>query len=99
MPNLQQNNIQNEIEQIKKEIDLLQDRLKKNEKSQNQFQNGLMHVRKTRVKKGQRTDLSQTKEIQNIVKDILQNKIKQIEKNTNLLQNIFAQGKKRKGII
>ena len=32
MPNLQQNNIQNEIEQIKKEIDLLQDRLKKNEK-------------------------------------------------------------------
>ena len=31
---------QNEIEQIKKEIDLLQDRLKKNKKSQNQFQNG-----------------------------------------------------------
>ena len=30
---------QNEIEQIKKEIDLLQDRLKKNKKSQNQFQN------------------------------------------------------------
>ena len=37
MPNTQQKNIQNEIEQIKKEIDLLQDRLKKNEKSQNQF--------------------------------------------------------------
>ena len=31
---------QNEIEQIKIEIDLLQDRLKKNKKSQNQFQNG-----------------------------------------------------------
>ena len=46
MPNLQQNNIQNEIEQIKKEIDLLQDRLKKNEKSLNQFQNGLMHIRR-----------------------------------------------------
>ena len=30
MPNTQQKNIQNEIEQIKKEIDLLQDRLKKN---------------------------------------------------------------------
>ena len=74
----------------------MQDRLKKNEKSQNQFQNGLMHVRKTRVKKGQRTDLSQTKEIQNIVKDILQNKIKQIKKNTNLLQNILTQVKKRK---
>ena len=32
MPNTQQNNIRDEIEQIKKEIDLLQDRLKKNEK-------------------------------------------------------------------
>ena len=99
MPNTQQNNIRDEIEQIKKEIDLLQDRLKKNEKSQNQFQNGLMHVRKTRVKKGQRTDLSQTKEIQNIVKDILQNKIKQIKKNGNLLQNILAQVKKRKRLF
>ena len=94
MPNTQQKNIQNEIEQIKKEIDLLQDRLKKNEKSLNQFQNGLMHIRRIRVKKGQRIDLSQTKEIQNIVKDILQNKIKQIQKNTNLLQNILAQVKK-----
>ena len=99
MSNPQQNNIQYEIEQIKKEIDLLQDRLKKNEKSQNQFQYGLMHVRKTRVKKGQRTDLSQTKEIQNIVKDILQNKIKQIRNNTNLPQNILTQVKKRKRLF
>ena len=53
MPNLQQNNIQNTIEQIKKEIDLLQNRLKKNEKSQNQFKNGLMHFGRIRVKKGQ----------------------------------------------
>ena len=37
MPNTQQNN---EIEHINKEITLLQDLLKKNEKSQNQFQNG-----------------------------------------------------------
>ena len=55
-----------------------------------------MHIRKIRVKKGQRRNLSQTKEIQNIVKDILQNKIKQIEKNTNLLQNILAQIKKER---
>ena len=48
MPNKQQN----EIEQINKEINLLQDRLKKNEKSLNQFQNGLRHIRKIRVKKG-----------------------------------------------
>ena len=94
IPNTQKNNIQNEIEHISKQINLLQDRLKKNEKSLNQFQNGLMHIRRIRVKKGQRTDLSQTKEIQNIVKDILQNKIKQIKKNTNLLQNILAQVKK-----
>ena len=39
MQNPQQNNIQNEIEQIKKEKDLLRDRLKKNEKSKNRFQN------------------------------------------------------------
>ena len=51
MPNTQHNNIQNEIEQINKEINLLQDRLKKNEKSLNQFQNGLMPLRSIRVKK------------------------------------------------
>ena len=99
MLDLQQNKIQNEIEQIKKEIHLLQDRLKKNEKSQNQFQNGLKQIGRIRVKKGQMTDLFQTKEIQNIVKDILQNKIKQIEKNTNLLQNILTQVKKRKRLF
>ena len=55
MPNIQQSNIQNEIEQINKEINLLQDRLKKNEKNQDQLQNGLLHIRRIRVKKGQRT--------------------------------------------
>ena len=44
MPNTQQNNIQNEI-------NLLQDRLKKNEKSLNQFQNGLKQIGRIRVKK------------------------------------------------
>ena len=44
MPSIQQNNIQNEIEQINKEINLLHDRLKKNEKSQ--FQTGLMQIRR-----------------------------------------------------
>ena len=95
MSNLQQNNIQNEIEQIKKEIDLLQYRLKKNEKSRNYFKNGLRNIGRIRVNKGQRKDFSQTKKIQNIVKDILQNKIDQIKKNTNLLQNILAQVKKK----
>ena len=96
MPNTQQNN---EIEHINKEINLLQDRLKKNEKSQNQFQNGLMQIGRIRAKKEQRTNLSQTKKIQNIVKNIFQNKIEQIKKNTNLLQNILAQVKKRKRLF
>ena len=60
MPNTQENNIQNEIEPINKEINLLQDRLKKNEKSLNQFQNGLMLIKKIRVKKGQKQDFFQT---------------------------------------
>ena len=51
MPNTQQNNIHNKIKQINKEINLLQDRLKKNEKSLNQFQNGLMQIGRIRVKR------------------------------------------------
>ena len=58
-----------------------------------------MYIRKIRVKKGRRTDLSQTKEIQNKVKDILQNKTKQIERNTNLLQNILTQVKKERDYL
>ena len=54
MPNTQQNN---EIEHINKEIHLLQDRLKKDEKILNQFQNGLMQIGRIRVRKGQRTYL------------------------------------------
>ena len=72
----------------------MQGRLKKNEKSLKHIQNGLMQIKRIRLKKGQRTDLSQTKKIQNIVKSILKNKIKQIKKNTNLLQNILTQVKK-----
>ena len=94
MPKTQENNMLNEIKQVNKEINLLQDRLKKNEKSLNQFQNGLLQI-----KKGQRTDLSQTKKIWNIVKNILKNKIKQIKKNTNLIRNLLTQVKKKKEII
>ena len=96
MPNTQQNN---EIEHVNKEINLLQDLLKKNEKSLNQFQNGLMQVGRIPVKKGQKTNLSQTKKIQNIVNNIFQNKIKQIKKNTNLLQNTLAHVTKRKRLF
>ena len=58
MPNTNQNN---EIEYINKEISLLQDRLRINEKSKTQFQNGLMEIGIIRVKQGQKTNLSQTK--------------------------------------
>ena len=96
MPNLQQN----ETEQSKKEIDLLQGGLKKNEKSQNQFvKNVSMHIGRIRVKKGQRMNLFQTKKTKNIIKNIFQNKIKQIKKNTNLLQNILAQVKKERDYL
>ena len=96
MPNAKQNN---EIEHINKEISLLQDRLKINEESKNQCQNGLMRIGRLRVKQGQRTNISKTKKKQNILKNILQNKIKHIEKKTNLLRNTLAHVKKKKEII
>ena len=77
MPNTKQNN---EIDHINKEINLLQDLLKKNEKSLNQFQNGLMQIGRIRVRKGKNTHFFQTKKIRNMVKDTFENKIKQIRK-------------------
>ena len=53
-----------------------------------------MQIGRIRVRKGQRLNLSQTKKLQNIVKNIFHNKIEQIEKNTNALKNILAQVKK-----
>ena len=44
-------------------------------------------------------DLSQAKKIQNVVKNIFRNKIEQIKKNANPLQNILAQVKKRKRLF
>ena len=96
MPNLQQNN---DIENINEEINLLQDLLEENEISQNQFQNGLMQIRRIQGKKGQRTNLFQTKKIQNIVKNVFQNKIKQIKKNADILQNTLAHVKKERDYL
>ena len=55
------------------------------------------HRQNTSIKRTKDGSFSNQK-IQNIVKNILQNKIKQIKKNTNLLQNILAQVKKKKEI-
>ena len=88
-----------ETEHINKEINLLQDLIKKNQKSKNQLQNGLMQIGRIRVKKRKSTDLFQTKKIQNIVRNTFQNKIKQIKKNANLLRNTLAHVKKRKRLF
>ena len=56
MPNINQNN---EIEHINKEISLLEDRLKINEKSLNKLQNGLTRIGRLQVK-----NLSKWKKIQ-----------------------------------
>ena len=61
MPNINQNN---EDESINKEISLLQDKLKINEKSLNQFKNGLMRIGRLQLKQGQKTNLSKTKKMQ-----------------------------------
>ena len=92
MPNISQNN---KIEHINKEISLLQDRLQVNEKSLNQFQNGLMQIGRIRVKQGQRTNLFQTKKIQKILKDIFKNKIQHIKKKADLLKNALVNVKKQ----
>ena len=63
MSNTKQND---EIEHINKEISLLQDRLKINGKSKNQFQNGLMEIGRILVEQRQKTNLSQTKKIRTI---------------------------------
>ena len=54
-------NQNNEIEYINKEISLLQDRLKINEKSLNQFKNGLRRIGRLQSNQGQKTSLSKTK--------------------------------------
>ena len=72
MPNTSQNN---GIENIRKEISLLQDRLEINKKSLNQFKNGLRRIRRLRLKQWQKINISETKKIQEAL-DIFINKIK-----------------------
>ena len=51
MPNINQNN---EIESINKELSLMQDRLKINEKSLSQFRNALIRIGRLQLKQGKR---------------------------------------------
>ena len=93
MSNTNQNN---KIENINKEISLLQDRLKINEKSLNQFQNGLRRIGRLRLKQGQNTNLSKTKKMQEALEDIFKNKIKYIKKKDDLLKNALVNVQKKK---
>ena len=90
LSNISQNN---EIEHINKEISLLQDRLKINEKSLNQFKNRLMQIRRIQ---GQRTNLSKAEKIYlKISKNIFKNKIKHIKKKADLLKHALVNVKKK----
>ena len=68
MPNTSQNN---GIENISKEMSLLQDRLEINEKSLNQFKNGLRRIGRLRLKQGQKTNLSKTKKNARSIEDYI----------------------------
>ena len=76
MPNISQNN---GIKNINKEESLLQERLTINEKSLNQFQNGLRQIGSLRLKQRQKINLSRTKKVQEILKSIFESKIKQFK--------------------
>ena len=58
-----------------------------------------MKIERIRVKKGKSTDLSQTKKIQKIFKNIFQNNITQIQKNANLLKNMLAHVKQKNRLL
>ena len=53
--------LNNEIENINKEISLLKDKFKINEKSKIQFKDVLMRIKRLRLKQGQRTNLLKPK--------------------------------------
>ena len=93
MSNINQNN---EVESVNKEISLLQDRLKINEKSLNQFKNGLRRIGRLRLKQGQKTNLFKTKKMQEALKVIFKKKINLIEKKSDILKNALVNIQKRK---
>ena len=74
-------NHNNEIESINKEITLLQDKLKINEKSLNQFKNKLRRIGKLWLKQVQKTNLPKTKNMQEALKVKFKKKINVIKKN------------------
>ena len=77
----------------------MEDRLKINKESKNQFKNVLVRIKKLRLKQGQRTNLSETKKVQKIFSDIFKYNIKNIEKKYDLLKNALVNVQKRKRLF
>ena len=96
MSNINENN---EIEIINKEISLLQDKFKINEKSLHQFKNGLRRIGGLRLKQWQKTNLSKAKKMQEALKLILKKKINLIKKKSDILKNALLNIRKRKTLF
>ena len=96
MSNINQNN---EIEIINKEISLLQDKLKINKKSLNQFKNGLRRIGRLRLKQRQKTNLSKAKKMQEALTVIFKKKINLIKKKSDILKNVLVNIRKRKTLF
>ena len=77
----------------------MQDLLNKNKKKFKSISKWVHANQKNTSKTRKKDNLSQTKKIQNIVKNIFQNKIKQIKTNANLLQNTLANVKKERDYL
>ena len=77
----------------------MQDRLEINEKSLNQFKNGLRRIGRLRLKQGQKTNLSKTKKMQEALKDIFKNKIKLIKKKVWYTKKCTCKCKKKKDYL
>ena len=92
MSNISQNN---GIESINKEVSLLQDRLKINEKSLNQFQKGLRQIGRLRLKQGQKINLPKTKKMQDALRDIFGSKVKHFKKRMIYLKNALLNVQKK----
>ena len=99
MSNISQNN---GIEGINKEVSLLKERLKINEKSLisiSSISNASTWVRRLRLKQGQKTNLSETKKMQEVLKEIFKNKIKLIKMKKRSTKKCPCKCTKKKEII
>ena len=77
----------------------MQGRIKINEKSLNQFKNGLRRIGRLRLKQGQKTNLFKTKKTLEALKVIFKNKIKFIKKKSDILKNTLVNIQKRKRLF